>query len=162
MGEVSMAVVTGSRPTTGRRDLRDRDWFPLVAALGIVVVLCLVVTRVVRHDVVTGWQVLATCAAPADAVVPSVSASLDTSECSAAPADADQGRGWPVVAALLPASAGEQPDITRVRADKTAHTVVLDYRPSGATSSTARIVFVEVPPGSLPDTPVTVTSSSQR
>lgn len=157
-----MAVVTGSTPATGRRDLRDRGWFPVVAVLGIVVVLGLVVARVVRHDVVTGWQVLATCAAPAGAVVPSVSASLDTSACTTAPDDPDAGRGWPVVAAVLPASAGEQPDITRVRADKSAHTVVLDYRPSGATSSTARIVFVEVPPGSLPDTPVTVTASPQH
>ena len=157
-----MAVVTGSRPTTGRHDLRDRGWFPVVAALGIVVVLCLVVTRVVRHGVVTGWRVLATCPAPAGTVVPSVSASLDTSDCTAAPDGPDEGRGWPVVAAVLPASAGAQPDITRVRADKAARTVVLDYRPSGATSSTARIVFVEVPPGSLPSTPVTVTSSSRR
>lgn len=155
-----MAAVTAPDRAKGR-DLRDRGWFPLVAGLALLLVLGLVVVRVVRHDVVAGWQVLATCPAPADAVPPSVSATLDTSACSAAPSETVDSRGWPVVATLLPASAGETPDVTRLRADKAAHTVVVDYRASGTPSSSAHLVFVEVPPGSLPDTPVTVTSSRQ-
>lgn len=141
------------------RDLRDHPWFPVVAAVVLLVLIGLAVTRVVRHDVVAGWQVLATCPTTDGAVVASTSSTPDTTACTAPPTDSADARGWPVVATVLPPSAGQQPDVTQVRVDKAHRTVVLDYRPGGAASDSPRIVFVEVPPSALPATPVTVTSS---
>jgi hypothetical protein len=153
-----MAVVTESSPRE-HHDLRDRGWFPVVAAVALVVVLGVVVTRVLRHDVVTDWKVLAVCPAADGAVVRAVSSSLDTSACSATPTAQVTARGWPVVAAVVPASAGAVPDVTRVRVDTKARSIVLEYRRAATPASTPHIVYVEVPPTSLPEPPVTVTAA---
>jgi hypothetical protein len=60
---------------------------------------------------------------------------------------------------VLPASAGLDPDITAVSSDTRARTFHIDYAAAPFTSTTAGgavIVFVEVPPTSLPAAPFTV------
>ena len=161
MNGVSMALQTEPR-TSSPPALRDRDWFPIVSVVVILVVLGVVITRIVRHDVVAGWTVLTTCSAPESTVVAAVSSTLDTSACTGTPTSPAHERGWPVVATVLPASAGASPEVTRVRTDSKARTITIDYRPSSTPAAEGRIVFVEVPPSALPDGPVAVTSSPQR
>jgi hypothetical protein len=154
-----MAVDSGTTQRASR-DLRDRSWFPAVAALAILLVLGVLIARVVRHGVVTDWKLLATCAAPAGAVPAAVSDAVDASPCSGPVTTVDDGRGWPVVAAVLPPSAGSSPEVTRVRSDDRARTITLDYRPSATAASQSVVVYVEVPPSTVPGSPVSVLSSA--
>jgi hypothetical protein len=151
-----MTMTTG-RQAHRRTDVRDHPWFPMLAVAALLVVFGVVVVRVVHRDVVQGWALLATCSAPAGSVPASVRTSLDTSVCASDPSSGAPLRGWPVVAAVLPASAGDAPTITRVRADAAARTVSLDYRAGGAPVDGEVVVFVEVPPSVVPPAPVTVT-----
>jgi hypothetical protein len=65
-----------------------------------------------------------------------------------------------VVATVLPPSAGTSPEITRVRSDARARTITVDYRPSTTVASQDVVVYVEVPPSALPESPVSVLSSA--
>jgi len=143
--------------------LRERFWFQSLVVVLAVVAFVAVVAHVVRGDVVAGWQVVATCPAAAGASPAVVTTSVDASACAAAPTRRATSHGWPVVPVALPASAGLDPRITRVLSDRQARTFRLEYavassasEPSGGTV----LVFVEVPPGSVPDAPFTIEGST--
>jgi hypothetical protein len=142
------------------RDFRDSRWFQLGIAVVVVLLVVLVVTRFLKHDVVTSWKLLATCAAASDSAVVPVSVTLDTQACSSAPLDPQDGRGWPIVAFVLPADVGLSPSITAVHSDRAGHRMWLDYvAPApgdGRNSGETVLAFVEIPGSSLPDVPFTV------
>jgi len=126
--------------------------------LVLVVLLVAGVARFMRQDVVNGWRLLASCTASADARPQTVSTTLTTAACAAAPTRRDVGRGWPVVAFVLPSSAGTQPSIRAVRSDAGSRTMWLEYdvRGDGRAGSDVVLAFVEVPPTELPPLPFTV------
>ncbi|HET7902668.1 MAG TPA: hypothetical protein VFL59_15905 [Candidatus Nanopelagicales bacterium] len=155
-------VLTTQTPARVRTDVRDRPWFTALVVGALIVGFGVLVVRVVHRDVVQGWTLLATCSAPAGAVPAAVSTSLDASVCDTDPRTSGDARGWPVVAAVLPGSAGDAPAVTRVRTDSSGRTVTLEYRAGGAPVEGEVVAFVELPPGDVPPTPVTVTGVPVR
>jgi hypothetical protein len=157
-----------------RRDgIRDRFWFQALAVVVIVGVLALVAIRLVHHDVVEDWLVLASCPAATGTAPATVSSSLDTSDCATAPTHSVSGRGWPIVPFVLPASAGLDPTITKVLSDPKVRTLSVEYdSQANATAGTGDgvvLVFIEIPAESVPGVtytiegasgPVTVTSAT--
>lgn len=156
----AMASTVTERPTRRTPSpVRERFWFQAVVVVVALAAFALIASKLVHRDVVTGWQVVATCSAGTVPSAVTVTTGLDPSSC-AAPATARAPlRGWPVVPVVLPASAGLDPDITAVSSDTRARTFHIDYAAAPFTSTTAGgavIVFVEVPPTSLPAAPFTV------
>lgn len=149
-------VTATQAPPEVHRDLRDSIWFRAGVVVVIVAALALLATRALHRDVVNGWEVLATCPAASDAAAPAVSSSVDAAACRQAPVEILDARGWPVLAVTLPASAGTDPTITRVRSDKAARTVKVEYDAGGSRSDADALVFIEVPRSSLPDVPFSV------
>ncbi len=158
MTDFTDAVPLAARP----RDIRDSGWFKIAVLAGFALVAVLVVTRFLKHDVVTDWKLLATCPATADVTGVPVATTLSTQACSSAPLDPHDGRGWPIVAFVLPADVGLSPSITTVHSDKPSHRMWLDYVAAepgdGPRSGETVLAFVEVPSSSLPDVPFTVES----
>ena len=114
-----MADFTDAAPPVDRpRDFRDSAWFRIAIVVAVVILGAVVVTRFLKHDVVSNWKLLATCPAASDAAAVPVSTTLDTQACSSAPIDPHDGRGWPIVAFVLPADVGLDPSITTVHSDK--------------------------------------------
>ena len=156
-----MPDFTDAAPPVDRpRDFRDSAWFRIAIVAAVVILGAVVVTRFLKHDVVSNWKMLATCPAASDASAVPVSTTLDTQSCSSAPLDPHDGRGWPIVAFVLPADVGLDPSITTVHSDKANGRMWLDYvAPApgdGRNSGQTLLAFVEVPSGSLPDVPFTV------
>lgn len=156
-------TTTATEPAAGRAatPLRERFWFQAVVVVLALAAFAVVATRLVHRDVVSGWNVLATCpaAAQASSTLITVSTAPDTSQCAVPPTSTAHGRGWPVVPVVLPAAAGLDPSITKVSSDTRTRTVHVEYAvPSTAAGSTGGTVvaFVEVPPTALPDVPFTV------
>mgnify|MGYP003609407727 CR=1 FL=1 len=139
-------------------------WIQLVAVIAIVAVFGVMVVRFAKKDVVTHWEVLATCTAPRDAGLTRVSATLDTSACSSTPTDVGLPRGWPIVTFALEPGGNGEPRITGITSDQAARFVEIHYdAPSQlprATSKERFLAFVEVPPDSLPATPFVVRDAS--
>ena len=105
-----MADFTDAAPPVGRpRDFRDSAWFRIAIVVAVVILGAVVVTRFLKHDVVSSWKLLATCPAASDSAAVPVSTTLDTRACSSAPIDPHDGRGWPIVAFVLPADVGLDP-----------------------------------------------------
>jgi hypothetical protein len=158
--EGGMADFTGAAPPMDRpRDSRDSAWFRIAIVVAVVILGTVAVTRFLKHDVVGNWQLLATCPAASDAAAVPVATTLDTQACSSDPIDPHDGRGWPIVAFVLPADVGLSPSITTVHADNDNGRMWLDYvAPApgdGRNSGETVLVFVEVPSSSLPDVPFT-------
>jgi hypothetical protein len=151
-------------PADRPRGFRDSAWFRIAIVVTVVILGGVVVTRFLKHDVVSNWKLLATCPAASDAAAVPVSTTLDTQSCSSAPLDPHEGRGWPIVAFVLPADVGLDPSITAVHSDKADRRMWLDYvAPApgdGRNSGRTVLAFVEVPSNSLPDVPFTVDGAS--
>jgi hypothetical protein len=139
-------------------------WIQVAAVIVIVVVFGFVVVRFVKKDVVSHWEVLATCTAPRDAELSRVSATLDTSACSIAPVDVGLPRGWPIVTFALESGGNGEPHIKGLTSDQEGRIVEISYdaplQLPRATSKERVLAFVEVPPDSLPETPFVVRDAS--
>jgi len=157
-----MTDFTDATPPAERpHDFRDSSWFRIAVVAAVMVLGAVVVTRFLKHDVVTNWKLLATCPAAAEATAVPVSTTLDTQACSSAPVDPHDGRGWPIVAFVLPADVGLSPSITTVHSDKSSRRMWLDYvapAPGDGRGGgkTVVLAFIEVPSDTLPETPFTV------
>jgi hypothetical protein len=132
-------------------------WIQVVAVIVIVAVFGFVVVRFVKKDVVSHWEVLATCVAPRDADLTRVSTTLDTSACSIAPVDVGLPRGWPIVTFALEPGGNGEPRIKGITSDQEGRSVEISYdaplQLPRATSKERVLAFVEVPLDSLPATP---------
>lgn len=131
-------------------------WIRIAVAALLVVVFGVVVVRFLSHDVVSNWQLLATCPSTVQAAPPPVATTVITDSCSAVPTEPIEGRGWPVVAFVLPVGTT---DINSVHADPTAREMWVEYDlPEGAGRATDQVViaFVEVPTAALPPVPFDV------
>ena len=158
------ATETTERPVDpASSPVRERFWFQGVVVVVALAAFALLATRFVHRDVVSGWQVVATCPAGPAATSGVVRTTLDTSACATPPTDPGTGRGWPIVPVVLPAAAGLDPAITTVSSDTRTRTFRVDYAAPSASVPNAGgtvIVFVEVPPAALPATPFTVQGAS--
>ena len=156
-----MADFTDAAPPAQRpRDVRDSDWFQAVMLVVLIGGFVLLVGHFLRHDVVTNWKLLATCPSTSDAATVPVATSVNTHSCTSAPLDPLDGRGWPIVAFVLPADVGLTPSITKVHSDESSSSMWLDYDAAppgdGQNSGETVLAFVEVPSDALPDVPFTV------
>jgi len=142
--------------------VRDRTWFRVLAVLVLLGVFTVLYVRVVRHDVVATWEILATCPAEAGTAPATVTRILDTSACSTNPSRAVSGRGWPIVTFVLSSAAGLDPTITRVLSDDRSRTLRAEYdAPTGSPSGSGVVLaFIELPERKLPDVPFTVEGAS--
>ena len=135
-------------------------WIRIAVVVALVVALVVVIARYVKKDVVTHWKVLASCATAADVGANRVSTTLDTSACSRQTVEPAAARGWPIVTFVLPAQAGIDPTITGVRSDDKTRAVTILYNGSSESADTGAagqvLVFVEVPPDSLPRIPFVI------
>ena len=135
-------------------------WIRIVVVVAVVVALVLVVARFVKKDVVTNWEVLASCSIVTDVGLVRVSATLDMSACLTEPIDPGIPRDWPIVTFVLPPEVGADPTITGITSDDTKRTMSIAYdgapRSEGTQTGGHVLVFVEVPPGEVPPAPFTV------
>ena len=135
-------------------------WIRIVLIVAVVVALVLVVARFAKKDVVTNWEVLASCSTVTDVGADRVSLTLDMSACLTEPTDPGIPRGWPIVTFVLPPELGPEPTITGIRSDGTQRTMSIAYdgapRSEGTQTGGHVLVFVEVPPGEVPPAPFTV------
>lgn len=148
--------MTGTEAVEPPRGMLDKPWVRGLIGLVLLVLFVAALARFMRQDVVSSWSVLATCPSTTSAEPTPVSTRVVADSCAIAPIDPATGRGWPVVAFVLPVGAGE---ITSVHADADARTMWVDYQlPAEAARATDQVViaFVEVPPGSLPPVPFAV------
>ena len=126
----------------------------------VIVVLGLVVVGFVKRDVVTQWEVLASCTSATDIGPVRVSSTLDTSACLAQPDDPGHTRGWPIVTFVLPPEVGPDPDVSGITSDGATGTMSIAYegapRSEGTQTGGHVLVFVEIPPGELPPVPFTI------
>jgi len=156
MADSTDAAAPAQRP----RDVRDSDWFQVVMLVVLIGGFVLLVGHFLRHDVVTNWKLLATCPSTADATPVPVATTVNTQSCTSDPLDPIDGRGWPIVAFVLPTDVGLTPSITTVHSDKSSHRMLLDYTAAapgdGRNSSETVLAFIEVPSDALPDVPFTV------
>ena len=93
----------------------------------VIVAVGFVVVRFVKKDVVTQWEVLASCSSATDIGPARVSSTLDTSACLAQPDDPGHTRGWPIVTFVLPPEVGPDPDISGITSDGTTRTMSITY-----------------------------------
>lgn len=126
----------------------------------VIVALGLVVVRFVKKDVVSQWDVLASCSSATGIGPGRVSSALDTSACLIQPADPGHTRGWPIVTFVLPPEVGPDPRITGITSDGTTRTMSITYvgapRSEGTQTGGPVLVFVEIPPGDVPPVPFTI------
>jgi hypothetical protein len=140
-------------------------WWRILLGVALVAALVLVYARAHDSRRLLDTKVLATCTTDRDAAPPPITADLDTSVCTGTPqvrADS-RGTGWSVVAFVLPAGYGLDPEVRGVDVDRDARTVSLDVdavpdesRRDAADASTSTLVLVEVETSKLPDLPFTV------
>jgi hypothetical protein len=140
------------------------SWIQVVAVVAVVVVFGFVVVRFVKKDAVSHWEVVAACATSTAVPAARVSTSVDTSICTGPPPEVGQLRGWPIVTFVLPVGAGLDPRITRVTADDKSRTVTIGYDTASTSADVSPgervLVFIEVPPDSLPATPFDLTDAA--
>lgn len=145
----------------GRRRLHfmQSSWAQVVVVVTLVVAFALVVVWAAKRDVVANWKVLATCAAPAGTAIERSTPLVDVTPCSRDQVDVLGGRGWPILTFVLPATAGVAPQLTGLTSNKETRTVELHFDSSAANEPMDDdhiLVFVEVPPDSLPQPPFSI------
>ncbi len=154
------APIRGYRPAA---PLRERWWAQVLVLALVVAGFAIAFVWSASRDVVANWKVLATCAAPATATIERSTPFVDTSPCSGDQVEVHSARGWPILTFVLPISAGIEPRITSLTSNKDTRTVELHFDLGDATGSTGEefvLVFVEVPPHSLPRPPFTIRDAS--
>ena len=132
----------------------------------LIVVVGFAVIRFVKEDVVTHWEVLASCSSTTDIGPVRVSAtSLDTSACLTQPAETGRARGWPIVTFVLPPEVGSDPDVNGITSNGTTRDDV-DHLPRrfpfrGHSDRRARAGLRRDPArGELPPVPFTIKDAS--
>ncbi len=157
---IGSAMMDAHEAADGRQTHPMERWWVQATVVAVILAAFTVVFVVVsKREVVSHWELLATCAAPGNAVIERSTPTVDTSPCSTNDVEVLPGRGWPILTFALPSSAGLSPKLTGLTSNKETRAVELHFESgdsTGASDGGYILAFVEVPPGSLPPTPFTV------
>jgi len=135
-------------------------WIRLLIMVLLGVAFVAVLVHFVKRDVVTNWTVLGSCVAESTANVTRVSPVLDASTCDTPLVDEVAANRWPVITFVAPASDGASPQVIGIKSNLDTRVMSVKFADETSASKDASagpvLVFVAIPPDSIPSTPFTI------